>query len=65
MLNLPNGHDAPCSQLNTTHLCDEKGSHGFVEGRAVHVDGCSNGHHEAANTLVHAVFLLQTGQSNR
>jgi len=34
MLNLPDGYDATCSQLNTTHLCDKDGSHGFVEGRA-------------------------------
>lgn len=38
-MKIPDSYDAAQRQLDAAHLRDENGGDGFVEGRAVHVDG--------------------------
>ena len=61
----PDGDDLSCGERDAVHLGYEDGSHCFVEGSAVHVNGGSYGQHEAGDPFVYSQVLLQTPERDR
>lgn len=50
---------------HSVHLADEDGRDGLVQGRAVHVDCCADGQHEAGDPGVALDVLLETLEGDR
>lgn len=65
VVNWPDGDDLAKVQLIVVDLSDKYCSHGFVEGRAIHVDGSAHWQHEADDAAVDVVVLQQALKGDR
>ena len=62
---IPNDDDLIDAGRYLLNLCYEDGSHGLIEGGAIHVDGGSDGQHEPCYTRVGTELLLQAPNGHR
>ena len=62
---LPNDDDLINAGRHLLYLRYEDGSHGLIEGGAIHVDGGSDGQHEPCHTRVGTELLLQALNGHR
>lgn len=61
---LPDGKNLAKVQVQVVNLSNENGSHCFVEGGAIHVDGGTHGKDETCHSFVHVVVFFETSESD-
>lgn len=60
----PDGDNLARVQLDAVHLGNEDGSHSFIQGGSVHVDGGADRQHKTSDSFVNTQVLLQTAEGN-
>lgn len=61
---LPDGENLAKVQVQVINLSNENGSHSFVEGGAIHVDGGAHGKDETCHSFVHVVVFFETSKGD-
>ena len=61
---LPDCNNLSAVQADVIHLGDKDGCHSLIQCGAVHVNGCTDGQHEASHTFINFQILLQAAKGD-
>lgn len=64
-LHSPHGHNLASIQDNPVHLGNKDGGHRFIQGRAVHVNGCSDWEDKSGHALINPQIFFQATEGDR